>query len=63
MKGKANNSASKKKIIIGLIIFIFSVLMGTNIYAQLPKPDHIVIVIEENHSYSDIIGTVVQLHI
>jgi acid phosphatase len=57
MKGKANNSASKKKIIIGLIIFIFSVLMGTNIYAQLPKPDHIVIVIEENHSYSDIIGS------
>ena len=56
MKGKANNSASKKKIITGLIIFIFSILMATNIYAQLPKPDHIVIVIEENHSYSQIVN-------
>ena len=56
MKGKANNSISKKKMLTGLIIFIISTLMATNIYAQLPKPDHIVIVIEENHSYSDIIG-------
>jgi acid phosphatase len=44
-------------MLTGLIIFIISTLMATNIYAQLPKPDHIVIVIEENHSYSDIIGS------
>ena len=57
MKGKVNNFTSGKKMITGLIIFIISTLMATNIHAQLPKPDHIVIVIEENHNYDAIIGS------
>ena len=56
MKGKTNNFAGKKRIISGLIFFVFLIFAATNIYAQLPKPDHIVIVIEENHSYNNIIG-------
>ena len=56
MEGKTNNFGSKRKIIFALIFFLISMFAATNIYAQLPKPDHIVIVIEENHSYNDIIG-------
>ena len=56
MKEKLNPFRTEKKVISSLIYFIISTLMAANIYAQLPKPDHIVIVIEENHSYSNIIG-------
>ncbi len=39
-----------------LIIFYFLFLPLFS-FAQLPQPDHIVIVIEENHGYNQIIGS------
>ncbi len=40
-----------------LSILFFVLLLPSVILAQLPQPDHIVIVIEENHGYNDIIGS------
>ena len=57
MKENLNLFGTRRKIISSLTFFIISTLMAANIYAQLPKPDHIVIVIEENHSYSEIVGS------
>jgi len=37
-------------LILGLAIF------STDVYSQLPSPDHVVIVIFENHSYDQIMG-------
>ena len=39
-------------LFFALLLFLPSVML-----AQLPQPDHIVIVIEENHGYNDIIGS------
>ena len=44
-----------RKIIAEIFFFVIQILC-VNIYAQLPKPDHIVIVIEENHGYDQIIN-------
>lgn len=39
------------------ILFLYFLICSASIiYAQLPRPDHIIIVIEENHSYNQIIG-------
>jgi hypothetical protein len=56
MKEKTYNFLTSKKIIAGIFFFVIQ-LLSVNIYAQLPKPDHIIIVIEENHSYNQIIGS------
>ena len=55
MKCKPNSSATWKRIIFSLFFMAGTMLVTTNIYAQLPKPDHIVIVVEENKCYNDII--------
>jgi len=58
MRKNSNNFCVGQISIVWIIFFVIS-LLSNNIYAQaqLPKPDHIVIVIEENHAYSDIIGS------
>jgi phosphatidylinositol-3-phosphatase len=43
--------SSRILLLISMLYFV------SNIYAQIPQPDHIVIVIEENKSYSQIIGS------
>jgi len=55
MKKKMDSLCIKKLLPFG-ISFLFVMLLSVSVFAQLPKPDHIVIVIEENHAYSDIIG-------
>ncbi len=41
----------------GMLFFAAIVLAGTVVRAgELPRPDHVVIVIEENHAYEQIIG-------
>jgi hypothetical protein len=43
---------------ITLFLFALCLLVGVNtLYAQLPKYDHVIIVMEENYSYVQIIGT------
>ena len=39
------------------LFFVVLLIWGFNVYAQLPKPDHIVIVIEENQSYKQVIDS------
>ena len=57
-EGKINPLSNQaKRESYCLIFFIIFNIDAANIFAQLPKPDHIVIVIEENHSYSEIIGS------
>lgn len=42
---------------LGVLFFAASVMAGTAVRAgELPRPDHVVIVIEENHAYGQIIG-------
>ncbi len=38
-------------------VLFFSLFFAAAVQAQLPRPDHIVIVIEENKSFSDVIGS------
>jgi phosphatidylinositol-3-phosphatase len=42
--------------ILSILIFTFLLLPGF-LFAQLPQPDHTVIIIEENHGYDQIIGS------
>ncbi len=44
-------------VIALLIMGTFLVLSGTHAATAIPHPSHVVLVIEENHSYSDIIGS------
>jgi hypothetical protein len=44
-------------LLVGLLANGFGVSPRVRAATTLPKPDHVVIVIEENHSYSDIIGS------
>ena len=44
------------KLISSLFLLITSIFLTTSIYAQVPRPNYVVIVIEENHSYNQIIG-------
>jgi len=55
MKKKMDSLCIKKLLPFG-ISFLFVMFLSVSVFAQLPKPSHIVIVIEENHAYSDIIG-------
>jgi hypothetical protein len=39
-----------------LLLIIHVVFYSTNVYSQLPIPDHIVLVVFENHNYDQIMG-------
>ena len=43
-------------ILYAILSLVFQAIFYENIYAQVPKPDRVVIVIEENKSYNQIIG-------
>ena len=45
----------KLRFLVPLLIF-HAVFFSAKVYSQLPVPDHIVIVIFENHNYSQILG-------
>ena len=44
-------------ILYAILLLAFQAIFYENIYAQVPKPDRVVIVIEENKSYNQIIGS------
>ena len=44
-------------ILYAILSLIFQAIFYENIYAQVPKPDRVVVVIEENKSYNQIIGS------
>lgn len=56
MKEQTNNLRIGKVIISNIILILIPLLLSSNIYAQVPKPNFVVIVIEENHNYNEIIG-------
>ncbi len=45
------------KLCIFAVLSFVSVIPAQTALAQLPKPSHVVVVMEENHSYSEIIGS------
>src|SRR5260370_4088680 len=50
------NTKISRLYIFGVLSFISGILAQTAV-AQVPKPSHVVVVIEENHGYSQIIGS------
>ena len=48
-----------KKIIsiARLLVSVFLLAQSALLYAQIPKSNHVVVVLEENHSYSSVIGS------
>ncbi len=57
MKRKTNNIQYGPQTVYGILLLIFQLFLSGNNYAQVPKPSMVVIVIEENHSYNQIIGS------
>lgn len=59
---KAHHKAGYKRVAVALLV-LFSLIVGlgflSSAHAQttLPRPSHVVVVMEENHSYSEIIGS------
>jgi acid phosphatase len=50
--------ASKfSKLYIFAVLFFVGVIHAQTVLGQVPKPSHVVVVIEENHGYSQIIGS------
>src|SRR5258708_36025068 len=44
-------------VLITLMVLVFGVPSNYAFGQSIPRPDHVVIVIEENHSYAEIIGS------
>ena len=57
MGWKAGTFRFDKIILCAIFSLVFQNIFYVNIYAQVPKPDRVVIVIEENKSYNEIIGS------